>query len=83
MLFKSNLVNFGVPYGSRTRVAAVKGRCPRPLDERDAVGWFTASGLTYRTGSKSVKRVWFEWRSPSLHLFDMDRFHAMSDHPRG
>ena len=26
----------GVPYGSRTRVAAVKGRCPRPLDERDA-----------------------------------------------
>jgi hypothetical protein len=28
---------FGVPYGSRTRVAAVKGRCPRPLDERDAL----------------------------------------------
>ncbi len=28
----------GVPYGSRTRVAAVKGRCPRPLDERDAHG---------------------------------------------
>ncbi len=25
----------GVPYGIRTRVAAVKGRCPRPLDERD------------------------------------------------
>jgi hypothetical protein len=30
------LKEFGVPYGSRTRVAAVKGRCPRPLDERDA-----------------------------------------------
>ena len=29
-------IKFGVPYGSRTRVAAVKGRCPRPLDERDA-----------------------------------------------
>ncbi len=28
----------GVPYGNRTRVAAVKGRCPRPLDERDAFG---------------------------------------------
>ena len=28
--------SFGVPYGNRTRVAAVKGRCPRPLDERDA-----------------------------------------------
>ena len=25
----------GIPYGIRTRVAAVKGRCPRPLDERD------------------------------------------------
>jgi hypothetical protein len=23
----------GAPYGIRTRVAAVKGRCPRPLDE--------------------------------------------------
>ncbi len=30
------LKEFGVPYGNRTRVAAVKGRCPRPLDERDA-----------------------------------------------
>jgi hypothetical protein len=35
-IFKSAEV-FGVPYGSRTRVAAVKGRCPRPLDERDAL----------------------------------------------
>jgi hypothetical protein len=25
----------GVPSGSRTRVAAVKGRCPRPLDDGD------------------------------------------------
>jgi hypothetical protein len=32
------LGKFGVPYGNRTRVAAVKGRCPRPLDERDAYG---------------------------------------------
>ena len=27
--------NDGIPYGIRTRVAAVKGRCPKPLDERD------------------------------------------------
>ncbi len=32
-----NDLEFGVPYGSRTRVAAVKGRCPRPLDERDVI----------------------------------------------
>ena len=25
----------GDPSGVRTRVTAVKGRCPRPLDERD------------------------------------------------
>ena len=30
-------MNYGIPYGIRTRVAAVKGRCPRPLDERDAL----------------------------------------------
>ena len=45
--------SIGVPYGNRTRVAAVKGRCPRPLDERDADGeWFVLYGkrvtLTYR-----------------------------------
>src|SRR5207244_5807131 len=26
-------VRVGAPYGTRTRVSAVKGRCPRPLDE--------------------------------------------------
>ncbi len=31
----SETLDAGVPYGIRTRVAAVKGRCPRPLDERD------------------------------------------------
>ena len=27
------LYHYGDPYGIRTRVAGVKGRCPRPLDE--------------------------------------------------
>ena len=28
----------GVPYGTRTRVYGVRGRCPRPLDEGDTRG---------------------------------------------
>jgi hypothetical protein len=48
----------GVPYGNRTRVAAVKGRCPRPLDERDAMvkGPTSVSGLRYRKRFDAVKR---------------------------
>ncbi len=39
------LKSLGVPYGIRTRVTAVKGRCPGPLDERDrAVGSGSRSG---------------------------------------
>ena len=33
-LGKINL-KYGVPTGIRTPVTAVKGRCPRPLDDRD------------------------------------------------
>jgi hypothetical protein len=54
--------SIGVPYGNRTRVAAVKGRCPRPLDERDAsVGClpFAASALRYRNAFASVKSAAF------------------------
>ena len=29
----------GDPYGTRTRVTAVKGRCPRPLDEGAMMMW--------------------------------------------
>ena len=37
-------ISFGVPTGIRTPVTAVKGRCPRPLDDGDhvtaSVGWW-------------------------------------------
>ena len=32
---KYSRLEFGVPTGIRTPVTAVKGRCPRPLDDRD------------------------------------------------
>ena len=38
------------PYGTRTRVAAVKGPCPRPLDE----GASTLSKAIFREGRKLI-----------------------------
>ncbi len=32
------------PYGTRTRVTAVKGRCPRPLDEGAVLALFDNAG---------------------------------------
>ena len=39
----------GAPYGNRTRVSAVKGRCPGPLDEgRNRPARYRARRATYR-----------------------------------
>ena len=40
----------GDPYGIRTRVGAVKGRCPRPLDE--GVSYF----MEFRTSDQLQKQ---------------------------
>ncbi len=37
--------NFGVPYGSRTRVAAVKGKRPIVI-QRNLAAWIALRGLT-------------------------------------
>ena len=42
----------GVPTGIRTPVTAVKGRCPRPLDDGDAI----ARGAVSRLNSGGAKR---------------------------
>ena len=38
---------YGVPKGSRTPVTAVKGRCPRPLDDGDMDSFLTCSGYFF------------------------------------
>ena len=43
---------YGVPTGIRTPVTAVKGRCPRPLDDRDV-----EDGGILRSRHQTVKEV--------------------------
>ncbi len=50
------LFDAGVPTGIRTPVTAVKGRCPRPLDDGDLVFLVEVSGIEPLTSCMPCKR---------------------------
>jgi hypothetical protein len=52
-----NMLKFGAPYGIRTRVTAVRGRCPRPLDEGRNGAWGAAKGANQRGGLYNQERA--------------------------
>ena len=49
-----SLVGGGVPKGIRTPVAAVKGRCPRPLDDGDQDSLLFSHCLHKKQGKSSI-----------------------------
>ena len=50
----NRIENSGVPYRIRTGVAAVRGRCPGPLDEGDgAAGVIAAGGGAIKRGARA------------------------------
>ena len=52
---------YGVPTGIRTPVTAVKGRCPRPLDDGDLDHYKvkqTAGGKLYRIPPGEPRQCW-------------------------
>jgi hypothetical protein len=59
----------GVPDGIRTRVTAVKGRCPRPLDDGDAVRLpGRAAGRRQSNLSEAIKQhLWCQKPDSSRH----------------
>lgn len=59
----------GVPKGIRTPVAAVKGRCPRPLDDGDKK--LEAEQISYIQLAQSATNT-FNWASLTNILNDID-----------
>ena len=84
------LENVGVPYGSRTRVAAVKGRCPRPLDDRVSerqisrrrqglqAAFVAVNPITHRTSARLARRKFFDEYCCSGSRFSMRLNYAKS-----
>ena len=68
-MHKMNTVENGVPKGVRTPVAAVKGQCPRPLDDGDTkltIRHNTASYLVELAGIEPATSCMPCKRSPEL-----------------
>ena len=64
---------YGDPYGTRTRVYAVKGRRPRPLDEGvtgQEVYWSNAGGSRYE--SKNCRPIG-NFFPDTGHIYQVDR----------
>ena len=64
---------YGDPYGTRTRVYAVKGRRPRPLDEgvtEQEVYWSNAGGSRYE--SKNCRPIG-NFFPDTGHIYQVDR----------
>ncbi len=55
-LYKKKFIH-GVPKGIRTPVSAVKGRCPRPLDDRDVNIFKNGEPRWIRTNDPQLKRL--------------------------
>ena len=55
---RTNLLEGGVPNGIRTRVAAVRGQCPRPLDDGDEKMYMTITMDSFKN-----QGLWFNCMS--------------------
>src|SRR6185437_6997855 len=51
-----NRLILGAPYGIRTRVTALRGRCPRPLDEGSSLNERRGKARYYRGAARLLKR---------------------------
>ena len=73
--------NNGVPTGIRTPVTAVKGRCPRPLDDRDVVR--CAYHIELLQQCQIYFRLLTELSSSSIIVFSQDILNVLHAFARG
>jgi hypothetical protein len=59
---------YGVPKGIRTPVAAVKGQCPRPLDDGDMLSYLNQGFITLIATQDMVELRGIEPRTSAMPL---------------